>query len=99
MAGARGRLIATLQETVELLERANERGWAFRLRGDLERIDDDDGSGIDHLLSAYGGMGSLSDLYLCAQNGHSVSANDVTSVNEKLNALTSKLWELARELR
>jgi len=98
MANRKIQLIALLRETVELLEAANERGWAFRLRGDLERLEDDDGSGLDHLLSAYGGMGSLNDLYLCAMNGHKVRDAEAKTLNARLNELTSEMWQVAKEL-
>jgi hypothetical protein len=56
MANRKNQLIALLREAVEPLEAANERRWAFRLRGDLERLEEDDGAALDHLLSVYGGV-------------------------------------------
>jgi hypothetical protein len=76
-------LLATLEKTVTLLKVVGEKGWAFRLEGDLEALRDGDLSAVDHLLAAFGGMGSLNDLYLCSENGHKVAVSEVVAVNEK----------------
>jgi hypothetical protein len=94
----KARLISALRDVVELLDAVNERQWAFRLRGDLERLEEDDGSAVDHLLSAYGGMGSFNDLYICEQNGHKITADGFDQVNRKLRRLSTGMWILARGL-
>lgn len=43
-------------------------------------------------------MGSLNDLYLCSENGHTVAASELVAVNEKLQYLTGKIWQLARAI-
>lgn len=49
------------------------------------------------MLGAFGGMGSLNDLYVCSENGHKVSAaSELVAVNEKLQYVTSEIWQLAR---
>jgi len=92
-------LLATLRQLVELLKTHNERQWAFRLGGDLERLQEGDVSAVDHLLSAYGGMGSLNDLYLCEENGHKISGVETQEMNERLRELTGTIWQLARDRR
>lgn len=89
-------LILALREVVMLLDGVNERQWAFRLRGDLERLEEGDWAAVEHLLSAYGGMGSLNDLHICAENGHTVATTDRDSVNKSLRHLTSEMWKLAK---
>jgi hypothetical protein len=76
-----------------------ERQWAFRLEGDLEVIRDGDAAGVDHLLSADGGMGSLNDLWLCLENGHKITAAETSRVNERLSQYRERMWHLAREAR
>ena len=49
-------LCERLKETVDLLVGNREEHWAEWLRTALGRIENGDLSGIDHLLSAYGGM-------------------------------------------
>ena len=90
-------LLRALQEVVELLKAHNERRWAFRLEGDLERLREGDTGALEHLLSAYGGMGSFSDLYLCEQNGHTISIGETSPINDHLRALASRIWQLARD--
>ena len=90
-------LLMALQEVVELLKAHNERRWAFRLEGDLERLREGDTGALEHLLSAYGGMGSFNDLYLCEQNGHNISFGETSSINEHLRSLASRVWQFARD--
>jgi hypothetical protein len=63
------------------------------------RLESNDCSGIDHLLGAYGGMGSFNDLLLTPDNGHTVSAADSGNVNDSLDALRSEMYSLARDIR
>lgn len=90
-------LPSKLREVADLLKTHNERQWAFRLEGDLERLLEGDLSTLEHLLSAYGGMGSLSDLYLCPENGHKSSSTEQQQVNLKLQRLTIENWQLAKD--
>jgi hypothetical protein len=81
-----------------LLDNAKDPHWTFHLRGDLERLEEGDLSAVEHLLSAYGGMGSLNDLYICAENEHAISIADRESVNTRLRNLTSEMWRLAKSI-
>ena len=92
-------LCQRLRETSTLLRRAGESHWAKWMDESLRRIENSDLAGVDHLLNAYGGMGSFNDLILMAANGHTVSDVDQHALNDRLATLRSELWELARELR
>ena len=91
-------LIETLDEMVSLLRRHGEAHWATWLESDRSRIRAGDFSGVTHLLSAYGGMGSFNDLILDPTNGHLVDAGDVGRVNASLSVLKSRAWSLATDI-
>jgi len=92
-------LCERLKETVDLLVGNREEHWAEWLRTALGRIENGDLSGIDHLLSAYGGMGSFNDLVIQPPHGQSLNSPDCASVNERLALLRSEMYELAHEVR
>ena len=92
-------LCERLRETSALLRSAGESHWAKWMDTSLRRIENSDLSGVDHLLGAYGGMGSFNDLILMSANGHSVSDADYRDVNDRLDSLRSQVAELAREVR
>lgn len=58
------RLVVILDALVPILERSSEPRWAAWLARDAARIRNGDGGGVTHLLRAFGGMGSLSDVVL-----------------------------------
>lgn len=64
------RLLATLDDAAALLVEHSEHGWAAWLEGDRRRIAQGDLAGLDHLLAAFGGMGSLNDLVFDLRNGN-----------------------------
>ena len=49
-------------------------------------------SGVDYLLRAFGGMGSLNDLLIHEANGHSIAAVDVGPVNDRLDELRTRVY-------
>jgi hypothetical protein len=92
-------LITVLEQIEHLLADHGERHWRGRLTRDIAAIKSHDAHGIARFLSAYGGMGSFNDLWLCAANGHRVGDSEAVSVNEKLSALRSGAYILAKELQ
>jgi hypothetical protein len=92
-------LCEKLREASALLKSAGEQHWASWLDKSLTRIERRDLSGVDHLLGAYGGMGSFNDLILMSANGHSVTDESNRDVNDRLDTLRTKLYELARDVR
>jgi hypothetical protein len=83
------RLIATLDSLVGLLRASDQEFWADWIETAREQIQRRDPSGLDYLLSAYGGMGSLNDLYL---------GQDTDCFDALKNDAWSSSMELRREL-
>jgi hypothetical protein len=82
----------TLQQAVAafitLLRKHHEKNWSEILANVLPQIAAHEPKAARDILSLYGGMGSLNDLWLCAGNGHvNVSAPvDVAEANEQASA-------------
>lgn len=93
------RLIDGLESLASLLKEHGGPGWADWLEKDAERIRSGDSSGVDHFLSAFGGMGSLNDLWLSPENGHIVPQTSVGATNEELRKRLSLCWRLADWIR
>jgi hypothetical protein len=92
-------LCEKLRETSALLLGAGDAHWAQWMDKSLARIEQGDLSGVGHLLSAYGGMGSFNDLILASANGHSVDDAEHRTVNERLDVLRTEMYELARKIQ
>ena len=101
MATKLDELLETLDEIIQLLESDGEQHWSRWMRQSHERLQNSDFSGIEHLLSAYGGMGSFNDLVICQsyENGKFRWKEGYVEKNEQLNTLRSKAWELADAMR
>jgi len=73
--------------------------WSARLEGWLRELD---GSGSPNSLRSHversqratGGMGSLGDLTICSQNGHSIADDRtlITAASKGLSALMTELY-------
>ena len=92
-------LAATLAEIVGLLRSEDERHWSQYINDCRSRLVASDYSGVDKLLSSYGGMGSFNDLVL----GYSEAAGgwmpQAKELNAKLDLLRSKAYDLAQDIR
>lgn len=84
-----------LEVTIRLLDAVGEEHWAAWLREDLRfwRESED----TRHHLSAYGGMGSINDVWLCQRNGHRVTDAQEPWVNELFQAFKGQCHTLARD--
>ncbi len=91
-------LLEDLASAVECLERCGEEQWAVWLARDAERIRDGHVEGLDHLIRAFGGMGSINDLWLSPINGHSIREEDAQQANEVLHALLMRIRRSAKLL-
>jgi hypothetical protein len=82
-----------LEEALALLDGVAESFWSAKIRTAI-------GGSIDpaDVLSWYGGMGSFNDLILAGVNGHRIRREDEASLNERLDELTSRIHELAKQL-
>ena len=94
-------LLTVIDELIQLLEVNGEEHWSRWMRTSRDRLLASDYSGIEHLLSAYGGMGSFNDLVICQsyENGQFRWKEGHVEKNNRLNELRSKAWELADAIR
>ena len=101
MATKLDELLETLHEMIELLEENGEQRWSKWMRQSRDWLLDSDFSGIEHLLSAYGGMGSFNDLVIGQryENGEFRWKENYSEMNNKLNEFRKKAWELADAIR
>jgi len=101
MATKLDELLETLDEIIQLLESDGEQHWSRWMRQSRERLRNSDFSGIQHLLSAYGGMGSFNDLVICQnyENRQFRWKEGHVEQNNRLATLRSKAWELADAIR
>ena len=94
-------LVAVLDELTAVLKSDGNIHWSSFIHRAKSRLMNADYSGIESLLSAYGGMGSINDLVL----GQSVEGGEFSwkaghvELNEKFLALKSRAWELADEIK
>ena len=99
MRNPKEELARVLDEITDLLARHGENGWREWIARDAGLIRADDFAGVEHLLSAYGGMGSFTDLFLSPLNGHKITEAEIEPVNERLRTLSSRAYDIARELQ
>ena len=81
-----------LEELEELLAGFGEHWWAGRLLGFRETIDVNPDRARRELQTAFGGMGSLTDLQLSRFNGHVILESEEIDANEKLRSLVAEIW-------
>jgi hypothetical protein len=81
------RLLRTLSQLADLLGIHDERRWATWISTDRVRIENGQRYGLEHLLGAYGGMGSFNDVLLAD-----------TSANAQLRHLSSDAYADASAL-
>lgn len=89
-------LTETLEQMVTVLARCGETFWSNTIVNDLALLRKDDAYGAERFLTYFGGMGSVSDLWLCEANGHSVSKEREAETNAEFQALRARAWQLAK---
>jgi hypothetical protein len=94
-------LHAVVTELEALLRGDGENHWADWMQRVIIQLEQGDQSAPESLLRAYGGMGSFNDLALGQDysNGHFQWRADAGELNERLDALRGRAWELARAIR
>lgn len=90
------KLTGMLDDISTRLKSLGEKRWANWFADDSARLRRGDLTAIDHFLSAFGGTGSINDLYICPENGHQVPQTEVVMINKQLSKSISAAWELAR---
>lgn len=91
-------LIHKIRELESLFRSYGIDHWADWLTEDLELISAGDLEGISHLLSAYGGMGSMSDVFITSKAGDPIDEKDTSRVNSRVNSLMSNIYTLATQI-
>jgi hypothetical protein len=94
-------LVKVLDQIISLLESDEEDHWKMWVSESKRRLLNSDYSGIEHLLSAYGGMGSFNDLVICqsSEDGKLTWKEGYKKKNNTLSKLRSKAWELATYIK
>lgn len=94
-------LIQTLDEIIDILQSDDEIHWCAWMAKARDRITRSDYSGIEYLLSAYGGMGSFNDLVICQSvvDGRFAWKDGYKEKNSKLAELKHKAYELANDIK
>lgn len=97
--GRLARLIENLDEAANLLRDHGETRWlkwATKCRGELTMCNV---AAFNHVLGAFGGMGSLNDLMILRVNGHTIKSGAESTVNRRLSDLLRAIWEDATDLK
>ena len=92
-------LLLDLDELAKVLRKYGENRWADLLAKDRLALEAFETRAIEHLLSAFGGMGSFNDLFLHPSNGHSIKEEEVAGVEEHLADISSQIWINAKYLK
>jgi hypothetical protein len=92
-------LIANLDETATLLRDHGETHWLRWVTACRSELATCDAAAFDHVLGAFGGMGSLNDLLILGANGHLVRPEEESSVNDQLDDLRGAIWDDVSALR
>ena len=92
-------LLAALDEAILLLNEAREDFWMQWLERGRRQIADGDAHGLDHLLGAFGGMGSFNDLVLHPLNQHQGTPEALASANERMWELRGAIYQSCNRLK
>ena len=87
------RLVALLDELGVVLRELDQSHWADWVAESARRLRQSDFSGISHLLSAYGGMGSFNDIL------PELVGEQPDPRIKRARRLRSEAWGLADEIR
>ena len=83
----------------DLLKRYHGKNdWIEWLENDVRYLHSDF-YGVEHLLSAFGGMGSIADFSLVSDSGSLFSRSRARFINRRYSRLVKQIYELADRLR
>ena len=94
-------LTEVLEELIAVLDEDNEEQWSAWMSQARKWILASDFSGVEKVLQAYGGMGSLNDLVLGYHyvDGQLQQKKGRGKLNDKLVLLRERAWKLANEIK
>ena len=95
---AKEQLVADLRTMIALLDTYHVEHWSGWFSACLRQIEAGDVYGLQHVLDAFGGMGSLNDLLIHPTNGHPIDPRDVEAVDRELHDLREAVWSRATAL-
>ncbi|QFT54454.1 hypothetical protein [Microbulbifer sp. THAF38] len=72
----------------ELLSKYGVKGWKL---SEVRTA-----SSARNVLSKFGGMGSINDIYICAANGHNIKPEHEMQANTELHELLERIYELCK---
>jgi hypothetical protein len=87
-------LIDVVEEAESILRRNEMDGWAGWLCNDAKGLRNGNGDSVRHLLSAFGGMGSVNDVVLAKTDPDRPSKPMVSTDNDRLSFLISEIHRL-----
>jgi hypothetical protein len=93
-------LVCVLAKLATLLEDDGEQHWCRWMLRAKVRLENWDYSGLDYLLSAYGGMGSFND-FVAGQSivaGRFAWKPGYKELNDEIDDLRSKAWSIAKDI-
>lgn len=91
-------LVADLNEAIDLLQSSGEERWQVWLQRGRDQILRGDAHGLDHLLMAFGGMGSFNDLVL-SQPDATQAREELRQADARLAHLRESIWRNCREMK
>jgi hypothetical protein len=93
-------LCKVLRELIEILSADQESHWRDWMSVSLAALEENDLRGVEHLRSAYGGMGSFNDLVIGQrmQGGEFSWTPDAGPANDRLSALRTEAYGLISEI-
>ncbi|WP_236122197.1 DUF6966 domain-containing protein [Cellulomonas palmilytica] len=92
------RLVANLVAAADLLTRVGESYWAAWMTEAHRQITAQDAHGLEHLLRAYGGMGSFTEIASVLHHRHLPDDLDTCHAEAELSRLGSALHDDADAL-
>jgi hypothetical protein len=95
-------LCRTLEQLIVLLDSLGAVHWRNWMQKGHDQLSNGDQRGLDYVLSAYGGMGSLNDFVVSAVetiDGSQVVNLELKKQGDELEHLITTVWSQAHELR
>lgn len=93
------RLVANLLRSEALMRDNKREHWARWMAESRRQIEAHDGNGLDHLLRAFGGMGSFNDVVFHPLNGDDLPQDQIDRLNQEHAALSDAMYSDAKALR